>query len=1235
VRFEKRPYDPIALERAVRRGIRVQEEAKLETEKAYREQVEQEKLRRPRVKRVPIETATEPSEPGKLKLWTWGKTKVPVMVEPKPKPSEPGKLRLWETGVKSKAKPKPRLGLRPAELQGRRARDISESQTAAHVDRMWDAIQRGKFPGFQTVDVTERLVLKAAKKGLIKSREQVELIVRRQPKTQEDAKALWQEIQKPTPKTTVKLPPVKSGKLTLVEKRNIGEALAQITERGQGKYSDTERAFVSEVIKKHGTIDIGADALQVRNTLERVVPERGPLPSPLPNGVSLKAPKGPYTEVPVTLPRAEVLAGQQRELTELRAKMRSASGIDRGALSAEIKATQDNISNIKKAKGNTIRVRGYKSVELPPKLKPAKRPPGPLPSPRTGGGISQPQKPLGPAIEKTNTKLLSRIHITRKSQKVPENIFREAVSEATGGRTSSTKALTNEEARYVLSRLKVAPPTGVKREPAKPGRPFRKPPAEVVAQEKADIAQSLEEVKRYTGQKFIETPGAPKKPPLLTRLKRSTAYQFIFGKGTSYQTKVQQAGGKGSKTEEILDTRLRESRSKTQASANAAKDATIQTMRQHKITTKHVQRWGDKQEAYHLSGGRRLRITPAEAAKIVQLGMDPEVRNGISRWGVTFRDVGPDRRGRGFKLSILDQRALAVELRTRHPKLGQFLDFTFRWMNGPGAAQIAKAYEQETGKTLKISGTYANSLRDIRALRGTEAAKLSEEAQYDRAIKEITERLGYGPKRAAPKAPPGGPKLTKYRPPGELRHLPIMKERVGSKAPYRVNNLFVDFLAHYNRVANYSGKAVGIRNAQLLLNDPGFQKAMRQGFRDGEIRLADMRKHLQAFKGLDVMSKDTLDRIASGILRRATIGTLGLKPHIVAYQPISYLNAFTEIPARYLLSGKALSLSLATRRQTLAEINRYGPELRARFEGSGHLIMTPSLTTPMKEQVSIAYGGKRGVIERAAMFGIRKADQATMMRIWRASKAWARADGFRGAELLQETNRRTMRAADRTQPTWDPLTITTLQLEARKNPIKRAMVMFTSQAGKNYNMAVRAIDEFAHTRRGTPGRYAKLISGVGIPIAVNATMVYGISHGMRKAYGYSMDEKSYVDHIGGVLSRAMGGWIPMGNITADLGRMIKDRFGDKAKIFIEPRHNILIEALDQGMEVVGKMIPELLEKYAKQARTGRLKDEEAYERAIERAIPQVMRAVSTWTGLPISGVEQIARPHLKPDDIKR
>jgi hypothetical protein len=1134
VRFEKRPYDPIALERAVRRGIRVQEEAKLETEKAYREQVEQEKLRRPRVKRVPIETATEPSEPGKLKLWTWGKTKVPVMVEPKPKPSEPGKLRLWETGVKSKAKPKPRLGLRPAELQGRRARDISESQTAAHVDRMWDAIQRGKFPGFQTVDVTERLVLKAAKKGLIKSREQVELIVRRQPKTQEDAKALWQEIQKPTPKTTVKLPLVKSGKLTLVEKRNIGEALAQITERGQGKYSDTERAFVSEVIKKHGTIDIGADALQVRNTLERVVPE-----------------------------------------------------------------------------------------------------PGPLPSPRTGGGISQPQKPLGPAIEKTNRKLLSRIHITRKSQKVPENIFREAVSEATGGRTSSTKALTNEEARYVLSRLKVAPPTGVKREPAKPGRPFRKPPAEVVAQEKADIAQSLEEVKRYTGQKFIETPGAPKKPSLLTRLKRSTAYQFIFGKGTSYETKVQQAGGKGSKTENILMTQQREGRSKTQASANAAKDATIQTMRQHKITTKHVQRWGDKQEAYHLSGGRRLRITPAEAAKIVQLGMDPEVQNGISRWGVTFRDVGPDRRGRGFRLSIPDQRALAVELRTRHPKLGQFLDFTFRWMNGPGAAQIAKAYEQETGKTLKISGTYANSLRDIRALRGTEAAKLSEEAQYDRAIKEITERLGYGPKRAAPKAPPGGPKLTKYRPPGELRHLPIMKERVGSKAPYRVNNLFVDFLAHYNRVANYSGKAVGIRNAQLLLNDPGFQKAMRQGFRDGEIRLADMRKHLQAFKGLDVMSKDTLDRIASGILRRATIGTLGLKPHIVAYQPISYLNAFTEIPARYLLSGKALSLSLATRRQTLAEINRYGPELRARFEGSGHLIMTPSLTTPMKEQVSIAYGGKRGVIERAAMFGIRKADQATMMRIWRASKAWARADGFRGAELLQETNRRTMRAADRTQPTWDPLTITTLQLEARKSPIKRAMVMFTSQAGKNYNMAVRAIDEFAHTRRGTPGRYAKLISGVGIPIAVNATMVYGISHGMRKVYGYSMDEKSYVDHIGGVLSRAMGGWIPMGNITADLGRMIKDRFGDKAKIFIEPRHNILIEALDQGMEVVGKMIPELLEKYAKQARTGRLKDEEAYERAIERAIPQVMRAVSTWTGLPISGVEQIARPHLKPDDIKR
>lgn len=265
---------------------------------------------------------------------------------------------------------------------------------------------------------------------------------------------------------------------------------------------------------------------------------------------------------------------------------------------------------------------------------------------------------------------------------------------------------------------------------------------------------------------------------------------------------------------------------------------------------------------------------------------------------------------------------------------------------------------------------------------------------------------------------------------------------------------------------------------------------------------------------------------------------------------------------------------------------------------------------------------------KPAMKPISRADTQVMYRIWRAAKLEGQDKGLSGDALSEYTARRAEEIVDSMQPTWDPLTISSLAREARSNPMAHLAVMFSSQRNKNFNMAVRKIGDLQHSDK-SPRALAKFAKNVGTVTLINSMLIYGIAKAYQGLLYGSDDEDDWIDHASAIAERVFGNWLILGDGVSSAMNAVRSGSEKKSAIFTRPRGTVLLSTANDGLKMVhegSKAIAEAAQdqKYKSGIKEGESK---AYYSAIESA-RHATRMLGMVTGTPLQGIEMVVRPHL-------
>ncbi len=439
----------------------------------------------------------------------------------------------------------------------------------------------------------------------------------------------------------------------------------------------------------------------------------------------------------------------------------------------------------------------------------------------------------------------------------------------------------------------------------------------------------------------------------------------------------------------------------------------------------------------------------------------------------------------------------------------------------------------------------------------------------------------------------------------QLEHQGIFKPRAGSRAPIVIGDGFESYLYQTNRIISYISKNRAAIDAARLLDDRGFRNMVRSRFKFGEELLGDLQKTIRSYTGMDLRPTDTMTELVNRQIKRAHRGTLGLKPWIVAYQGISYATAATEIDGKYLRQFKHFKLPTKAMR---AEISEHSPVLGARIAGGAHGILTPSVGPSLES----AFTGKEPGWAEFALAPIHGMDTIVITNLWQAAKAEAKDKGFTGNDLLRETARRTEQIVDRTQPTWDVLTTSSLARDARYNPAARLATLYSSQRNKNLNVAVAAIDEWNVDPNKTPRKTAQMLKNVAIPLVGSSIGVELIRRGFKRRKLNRDDVEEARDIGWAVLKRVLSNWLVAGDIAALGVEIARVRLEEKPGFRkLELEENLIFSAINQTAQAAGGAIDVVV-----LAKKGRSK--KAKEKAI-RAGRAAVRAISVLGGVPAAG----------------
>ena len=457
-----------------------------------------------------------------------------------------------------------------------------------------------------------------------------------------------------------------------------------------------------------------------------------------------------------------------------------------------------------------------------------------------------------------------------------------------------------------------------------------------------------------------------------------------------------------------------------------------------------------------------------------------------------------------------------------------------------------------------------------------------------------------------------------------LEDMGIFKTRKRSNAPFVLRNGYARMVSQVSNMAAYASKATTMNDAYSILYDRGFRETVSKSFKNGELLLKFMEDSLIKFQGREYIAQGTISSLVESLAPRMHVGALIAKPYIMFYQPMSLINALNEIDGKYLL--KPLHLRPSKVRNMRKQLNETSPSLRARDEASGAQIMNPV----QAENALMSFFG----FEKKRLKGIHRTDSWTISIIGLGAEAEGKAKGLTGEALREYTARRTEEITYRTQPTWDPLTISQLAREGRDSALAHQVVMFSSQRSKNTNTAVRETAEYMQKKRlGKKASKAKVVKAFTLSQVAQSMAIWGLRALYFAALGKAVEkifklkrkepEKDWRYYVFGVTGQMLGNWVVVGDIL-DLALRGITGVDEPGK---RERGTIFAETLYQTYETLrylSKGTSELIkeEEYKTGPKKGELKAYYTYSAVLEKAL----MAAGPITGLPTQSIAI----HLKP-----
>jgi len=404
------------------------------------------------------------------------------------------------------------------------------------------------------------------------------------------------------------------------------------------------------------------------------------------------------------------------------------------------------------------------------------------------------------------------------------------------------------------------------------------------------------------------------------------------------------------------------------------------------------------------------------------------------------------------------------------------------------------------------------------------------------------------------------------------------KGRKVSKAPIVIESALGRLTYHTSYLARRFSKDVVNKRMNALLENRDVLQAIRSAVPHAEYLLKRIKDSQAVWMGKDPTSNEWYDKLIKFLTRAAHIGALGWNIPVSIYQQFSRLTVLSHRGigfSKYLLAARTFSPKQIADMD--AWLRRNVPWIRQRFECSVHGIITPEVDSLI---VAERYGAKGGILRRTAkgysrmmMVLIKLADRVTINQIAVTFKLKGLDMGLEGQELDNYVRDEIVREVLATQPSSDALSLSGWHIWARRQPIVKPFVMFTSPLIKQYNQIVQAMQDFSFKEKTgtlTPADFGELGYRVAIPLIINSFLIYMTKYGFDALRNWIIgveDDKELPDHIEGVVNRAAGNLVVAGpHILSALNFIRKRASGKRAW---EPGSNIVEDSVIELAEGAG------------------------------------------------------------------
>ena len=458
-----------------------------------------------------------------------------------------------------------------------------------------------------------------------------------------------------------------------------------------------------------------------------------------------------------------------------------------------------------------------------------------------------------------------------------------------------------------------------------------------------------------------------------------------------------------------------------------------------------------------------------------------------------------------------------------------------------------------------------------------------------------------------------------------------LHKRKGGNLPTVGQNFFTLAPADINRSASFIGNHIPVSRAFALMKNPQFRETVKDRYNDADYLMSSIESALVDQRGLSYARNENAAEMFRSALSKTHTAVLGLKPHIIAIQSSSYVTAGIYFPKnkagapKFLYTPRKPVVMGVNSDAVLDKFQKYSPTLYLRAKSGGINIVSPGLNDLSLTDYYFGAGDK-------SLRGIKWMDTNVIMNIWEGVELWGKSEGLKGEGLMKWTANKVEDIVAKSQPNWSIPSISGLARQARKNPLLRPAVMFTSQRSQNLNILVRESQDYWNGER-TFEDSKNYLSNLGT-MAISQGMVLGIRNASKILLaGGSIGAAKIAFHTGlwDYASLLLGNVVIVGDTVNLLVAGSRKVLGDD-QVFVSD-DNIMEAMIGHGLEAKDNLLKAINNTIGEDAgavfETGKMKGKSKAVYFEFKAAEKAALFAGMLLGKPVGGGLQLSEPVIK------